>query len=67
MTLSLIHICNISAADFAEAINDKTILVSAMYINNEIGSIKMCIRDRQLPMPLIKNQNENRMAIMPYL
>lgn len=30
---------NISAADFAEAINDKTILVSAMYINNEIGSI----------------------------
>lgn len=30
---------NISATDFAEAINDKTILVSAMYINNEIGSI----------------------------
>lgn len=30
---------NISTADFAEAINDKTILVSAMYINNEIGSI----------------------------
>lgn len=30
---------NITAADFAQAINDKTILVSAMYINNEIGSV----------------------------
>lgn len=30
---------NISAADIAEAVNEKTILVSVMYINNEIGSI----------------------------
>ena len=30
---------NISASDFAGAVNDKTILVSAMYINNEIGSV----------------------------
>lgn len=30
---------NISAADFAQAVNEKTILVSAMYINNEIGSV----------------------------
>lgn len=30
---------NISASDIAEAVNEKTILVSVMYINNEIGSI----------------------------
>lgn len=30
---------NISAQAFAQAINDKTILVSAMYINNEVGSV----------------------------
>ena len=30
---------NISVADIAEAVNEKTILVSVMYINNEIGSI----------------------------
>ena len=29
----------ISAGDMAEAINEKTILVSIMYINNEVGSI----------------------------
>lgn len=30
---------NISFADLADAINDKTILVSMMYINNEVGTI----------------------------
>lgn len=30
---------NISFADLAEAVNSKTILVSMMYINNEVGSI----------------------------
>lgn len=30
---------NISVSDIAQAVNDKTILVSVMYINNEIGSI----------------------------
>ncbi len=30
---------NICAADIAQAINEKTILVSVMYINNEIGSV----------------------------
>lgn len=29
----------ISISDFAKAINEKTILVSAMYINNEVGSV----------------------------
>lgn len=30
---------NISVSDIAQAVNEKTILVSVMYINNEIGSI----------------------------
>lgn len=38
---------NISAADIAGAVNDKTVLVSVMYINNEVGSV--------LPVDKIKN------------
>lgn len=30
---------NITAADIAQAVNEKTVLVSVMYINNEIGSV----------------------------
>lgn len=39
----------VSASDMAEAINEKTILVSIMYINNEVGSI----------MPVEKNKKKS--------
>lgn len=45
---------NISAADLADAINESTILISMMYINNEVGSI--------LPVDKIKKLAERKKA-----
>lgn len=41
---------NISFADLADAINDKTILVSMMYINNEVGTIMPVDKIRKICM-----------------
>lgn len=45
---------NISAADLADAINESTILISMMYINNEVGAI--------LPVDKIKKLAERKKA-----
>lgn len=45
---------NISTADLAEAINENTILISMMYINNEVGSV--------LPVDKIKRLAERKNA-----